>query len=155
MSQNLISLTITEEQQAAALVGLAQIEAALPNLLSLDPDERRRMTYMGDKSEVFTRQTIRVLQQNPQIVPPSLNLAEAQADLQALDRLRPVLERLQRLIAQVEDTTHALGSDAMSTALEGYGQIKLSGAAHGLEELRKEIGGRWARGPRKPVPVAG
>ncbi|MEO6518774.1 MAG: hypothetical protein ABIO17_07260 [Pseudoxanthomonas sp.] len=155
MSQNLISLTITEEQQAAALVGLAQIEAALPNLLSLDPDERRRMTYMGDKSEVFTRQTIRVLQQNPQIVPPSLNLTEAQADLQALDRLRPVLERLQRLIAQVEDTTNALGSDAMSTALEGYGQIKLSGASHGLEELRKEIGGRWARGPRKPVPVAG
>lgn len=154
MSQNLITLTITEEQQAAALAGLAQIEAALPGLLSLDPDERKRLTYMGDKSEVFTRQTIRVLEQNPQIVPPSLNLAEAQADLQALDRLRPVLEGLSRLHSQVEDTTNALGSDAMATALEGYGQIKLSGPAHGLDELRKEIGGRWARGPRKPAQAA-
>ena len=150
MAQNLISLNITEEQQTAALAGLAQIEAALPGLLSLDAVERKRMTYMGDKSEVFTRQTLRVLEQNPQIVPPSLDLPEAQADLQALDRLRPVLERLQRLHARVEDTANALGSDAMATALEGYGQIKLSGTAHGLDELRKEIGGRWARGPRKP-----
>ncbi len=154
MSQNLISLSVTEEQQAAALAGLAQLEAALPGLLSLDVDERRRLTYMGDKSEVFTRQTLRVLEQNPQIVPPSLGLAEAQADLLALDRLRPVLERVQRLVARLEDTSNALGSDAMATALEGYGQIKLSGAAHGLEELRKEIGGRWARGPRKPTVAA-
>ncbi len=154
MSQNLISLTVSEEQQSAALAGLAQIEAALPGLLSLDADERRRLTYMGDKSEVFTRQTLRVLEQNPQIVPPSLGLAEAQADLLALDRLRPVLERVQRLVAQLEDTSNALGSDAMATALEGYGQIKLSGPAHGLEELRREIGGRWARGPRKQAQVA-
>ncbi len=154
MSQNLISLNITEEQQAAALAGLAQIEAALPGLLSLDADERKRLTYMGDKSEVFTRQTLRVLEQNPQIVPPSLNLTEAQADLQALDRLRPVLERLQRLHARIEDTANALGSDAMATALEGYGQIKLSGRANGLDELRKEIGGRFARSPRKSTVVA-
>jgi hypothetical protein len=154
VSQNLISLTVTEEQQTAALAALAQLEAALPGLLSLDADERKRLIYMGDKSEVFTRQTVRVLTQNPQIVPPSLNLAEAQADLQALDRLRPVLERLQRLHAQVEDTANALGSDAMAVALEGYGQIKLSGSAHGLDELRKEIGGRWAKTRRRPVEAA-
>ena len=41
-----------------------------------------------------------------------------------------------------------------ATALEGYGQIKLSSAAQGLEDLRKEIGGRWARGPRKQAQVA-
>ena len=52
---------------------------------------------MGQKSEVFCRQAISVLAQNPQIVPPSLHVADAQADLLALDRLRPVLERLQKL----------------------------------------------------------
>jgi len=155
VNQNPISINITEEQQTAALAGLAQIETALPGLLSLDTEARKRMTYMGDKSEVFTRQTIRVLEQNPQIVPPSLALAEAQADLLALDRLRPVLERLQRLMVQAQDTANALGSDAMATALEGYGQIKLSGTAHGLDELRKEIGGRFARPARKPgTPAA-
>ncbi len=153
MSQNLISLIVTEEQQAAALAALTQLEAALPALLSLEPGDRRKLTYMGAKSEVFCRQTVRVLADNPRIVPPSLDLAGAQADFVALDRLRPVLERLQRLHLQVEDTTSALGSDIMGVALEGYGQLKLSGAAHGLEDLRKEIGERFAKSRRRPVEV--
>ncbi len=154
MSLNLISLDITAEQQAAALAALTQLEAALPGLLSLEPDERRKLLYMGDKSEVFCRQTLRVLGDNPQIVPPSLDLAGAQADLQTLDRLRPVLERLTRVHAQLEDTTSALGSDIMDVALDGYGQLKLSGGAHGLEALRKEIGGRWAKTRRRPAEAA-
>ena len=154
MSQNLVSLDITDAQVAAALDALTALEGALTGLISLDNEERRSLTKMGQKSEFFCRQALSVLAQNPQIVPPSLNLTEAQADLQALDRLRPVLERLSSLHSQVEDTANALGSDAMATALEGYGQIKLSGSNHGLDELRKEIGGRWARGPRKPVPAA-
>lgn len=154
MSLNLISLDITAEQQTAALAALTQLEAALPGLLSLEADERRKLLWMGDKSEVFCRQTIRVLGDNPQIVPPSLDLAGAQSDLQTLDRLRPVLERLSRLHSQVDDTTSALGNDIMDVSLDGYGQLKLSGAAHGLEELRKEIGGRFARPSRKPAAPA-
>ncbi len=155
MSLNLISLDITAEQQAAALAALAQLEAALPGLVSLEPDERRKLLWMGDKSEVFCRTTIRVLGDHPQIVPPSLDVAGAQADLVTLDRLRPVFERLARLHSQLDDTTSALGNDVMDVALDGYGQIKLVGDAYGLKELRKEIGGRWARGPRKPeVPAS-
>lgn len=155
MSLNLISLDITAEQQAAALAALTQLEAALPGLISLEPDERRKLLWMGDKSEVFCRQTVRVLGDNPDIVPASLDVAGAQADLVALDRLRPVFERLGRLHSRLDDTTSALGNDIMDVALDGYGQIKLVGDAHGLKELRKEIGGRWARGPRaKPEAVA-
>jgi len=149
MSLNLISLDITPEQQAAALAGLAQVEAALPGLLSLEPDERRKLLWMGDKSEVFCRTTIRVLGDNPDIVPPMLDVAGAQADFVTLDRLRPVLERLGRLYSQLDDTTAALGNDIMDVSLDGYGQIKLVGDAYGLKELRKEIGGRFARPSRK------
>lgn len=49
---------------------------------------------MGPKSEAFCRQTLTVLAQNPQVIPPSIDLAEAQADLAALERLRPRLARL-------------------------------------------------------------
>ena len=155
MSLNLISLDITAEQQAAALAALVQLEAALPGLLSLEPDERRKLLWMGDKSEVFCRQTIRVLGDNLQIVPPSLDLTGAQSDLQTLDRLRPVLERLSRLHSTVDDTVSALGSDIMDVALDGYGQLKLSGAAHGLDDLRKEIGGRWAKTRRRAAEGSG
>ncbi len=50
--------------------------------------------------------------------------------------------------------TLTVSEQRQSAALEGYGQIKLSGAAQGLEDLRREIGGRWARGPRKQAQVA-
>ena len=48
------------------------------------------------------------------------------ADLAAIDQLRPVVERLRRLVSQLDDTLLALGSDVMVTTLEGYGQLKLS-----------------------------
>lgn len=154
MSQNLVSLNLTDEQIAAALAGLQQVEAALPGLIALESGERRGMMLLGPRSEPFARQTLRVLAQNPGIVPPSLNLAEAQADLAVLDRLTPVLELLQKLAARVEDTVAALGSDVMDVALEGYGQIKLSGGAHGLEDLRKELSGRFAKSRRKVAEPA-
>ena len=153
MSQNLISLTLSDEQQSAAAAALTALETAFAALISLDGDERRSLLRMGPKSEVFCRQTLSVLAQNPQIVPPSLNLVEAHADLLALDRLRPLLDRLQRLAERGQDTEAALGSDVMDLALEGYGLLKVSGRNQGLEGLRKELSSRFAKLRRAPVPA--
>src|SRR3546814_19551813 len=78
-----------------------------------------------------------------------MDLAGAVADLAALDRLRPIHEQLRQLLSRMDDTITALGSDAMDFSLQGYGQLKLSGAAQGLEELRHEIGDRFSRRERK------
>ena len=153
MSQNIVSLVLTDEQINAAMDALTALEGALAGLISLDAEERRRLTKMGQKSEVFCRQAISVLAQNPQIVPRSLQLADAQADLLALDRLRPVLDRLQKLAERGSDTEIALGSDVMDVALEGYGLLKVSGKNQGLDSLRKELSSRWARG-RRPIEAA-
>lgn len=101
VSQNLISLEVSHEQLETVRTALDQIEAGLPGLISLDPADRRGLMIMGPRSEPFARQTLRVLEQNPKIVPPSLDLAAAQADLAALDRLQPLLERLQRLTSRM------------------------------------------------------
>lgn len=154
MSQNLVEMTLTDAQIAAVVAGLQQIEEALPALLSMESGDRRALMLMGPRSEPFARQVLRVLEQNPNIVPPSLSVAAAQADLLAFDQLKPLLERLQRLVSRVDDTVAALGSDVMDVALEGYGQIKLSGAAQGLDELRREIGGRFARTRRRAVEAS-
>ena len=108
---------------------------------------------MGDKSEAFVRQTLTVLEQNPDIVPPALGLPEAQADLVAMDRLRPVLSRLNRLTERVADSEMALGSDLMNTALEGYGLLKVSGRTRGLEGAAEARGARFARRGSRPVAV--
>jgi hypothetical protein len=148
--QDLVSFVLTPEQIAAAFDGVALIETSLPDRMSLPREDRAGMVFMGPRSEPFCRQTVRVLDQNRHIVPPSLDVDGAKADLAAIDQLRPVVERLRRLVSQLDDTLLALGSDVMVTTLEGYGQLKLSGAAHGLDDLRKEVGARWARGRRKP-----
>ena len=154
MSQNLVSLELSNEQLAQAEQAVTALEQALAGLVSLSIGERRRLPKMGQKSEVFCRQTLKVLAQNPQIVPSSLDLAGAQADLLALDQLGPLLDRLQRLAERGRDTEMALGSDVMEVALEGYALLKVSGKQQGLDGLRRELGTRWSRARGdEPEPV--
>jgi hypothetical protein len=37
----------------------------------------------------------------------------------------------------------------MTTALQGYALLRVSGKNQGLEGLRKELGARFAKGPRQ------
>ena len=148
MAQNLVSLQMSPEQLSAMDGALNALEQALAGLVALTPDDRRRLTKMGEKSEVFCRQTLRALANNPQIVPPSLDIAEAIRDFDAIDLLRPRMQRLSRLAERATDTETALGADLMVAALEGYALLKVSGKAMGLDGLRKELGSRWVRGKR-------
>ena len=145
MSQNNVSLELSNEQLSQAAQAITTLEQAFAGLVSLAPADRRRLVKMGQKSEVFCRQTLRVLAQNPQVVPPGLDLAEAQADLLALDQLAPLLDRLQRLAERGRDTEMALGADVMDVALEGYALLGVSGKQQGLDGLRKQLSSRWAR----------
>ena len=151
MSQNLISLTFTDAQLSAVDAALTTLEDAFSGLVALDGDERRSLNRMGAKSEHFCRQTLHILSQNPQIVPPSIGVRDAQADLAALDRLRPLAQRMRRLMERADDSVVALGSDVMSLALEGYALLKVAGKNQGLEGLRKELGSRFSK--TRPLEV--
>ena len=153
MSQNLISLTLSDADLLVIDEALSILETRFRGLLSLQPDERRALAKMGDKSEAFCRQTLTVLVQNPQVVPPSLNVSAATDDLRAIDTLRPRLARLKRLTERAEDSEMALGSDVMMAALEGYALLKVSGRNQGLEGLRQQLSSRFGGGPRKPAPT--
>lgn len=148
MTQNLTSIVLTESQVQSVDTALTEMENQLVDLISLDPSRSRRMKRMGDKSEQFTRLAIGGLIQNPQVVPPSIDVAGAQADLASLDRLRPLVRRLKRLTERAVDTEAALGSDLMAIALQGYQLLKVAGKGQGLESLRKELGERFAKTPR-------
>jgi hypothetical protein len=149
MSQNLVSLTLSDTQLSTIDQCLGDMEAQLLDLIAMNTAQRRSLARMGDKSETFCRQTLNVLAQNPQVVPPSLKLAEALADLAALDRLRPRLQRLLRLTERASDTEIALGSDVMNAALQGYALLRVAGKNQGLEGLRKELGSRFIKAPRQ------
>src|SRR5690606_23258760 len=152
VSQNMINLTLTDAQVQAVDQAVTDLEAQLVDLIAMSTEQRRKLTRMGDKSEAFCRQALSVLAQNPQVVPPSLNLAGAQSDLTTLDQLRPRLQRLQRLAERAADTETALGSDIMRCALDGYALLKVSGRNQGLEGLLKELGVRFAKSGKAIMP---
>lgn len=140
--KNLVSLSFSTEDLAALDAALLVVEEKLAGLVSLTPPEVRGLAKMGEKSEVFCRSVLQVLEQNPQVVTQALGLAEANTDLAAVDALRPRLRRLKLLTTRGEDTLLALGADVMSAALEGYALLKVSGRSSGLEDQRRELGSR-------------
>ena len=158
VSQNLVSLVLSNDQLTAIEGALVTLEQNLTGLIALTTEQRRTLAKMGDKSEVFCRQTLKLLAQNPQVVPPSLDVAEAQADLAAFDQLGIFQMRLQRLSERAQDTSTALGSDLMQFALEGYGLLKVSGKNQGLEDLRRSLSTRFSRHTQRavsdPAPAA-
>lgn len=145
MSQNLISMTLNDAQLQAVDEALTALEALFNQLVDLSADERRALNKMGDKSEAFCRQALTVMAQNPQMLPASVDLAEAQRDLHALDVLRSRGARLRQLLGRLDDTEMALGSDVMSASLEGYALLKVLGKGSGLDELRKGMSARFNR----------
>ena len=152
MAHNRISIDVTDDELNVALAALGQLEGALQALVALEPRERQRLVKMGQKSEVFCREALIVLEQNPQIVPSSLDVAGARDDLRALERLRPVFDRLQRLTERGKDTELVLGSDVMEVAMEGYRLVKVSGRRQGLDGHRRQLAERWAKARRAAEP---
>jgi hypothetical protein len=156
MNRNLVSITFAEQRVSNILAAISTLETELADLVSIPAEQRRELFKMGDKSEVFCRETLGVLADNPKLVPESLGLSEAQADLAALDTLRPMLRRLQQLTERAESTELALGVDIFGAALEGYGLLKVSGKHHGLEGKRRDLSARFVRAAKATAaePVA-
>ncbi len=153
MQQNLISLSLSDAELGEIDGALDTLERVLSGMKALDARTRQSATKMGGKSEAFVRQTLNVLSQNRQLIPPALDLEEALRDLGTIDATRPRFARLQKLAEKSVDTTLALGSDSMTAAQAGHTLLKQFGKSEGLDGLREGIGARFARGPKKKVPT--
>lgn len=149
MSQNLISLDLTAEDVAALDTALASIEKLFANFIELTPEQRQKLPKMGDRSEAFCRQTLMVLDQNKQLIPPTFDLAESQGDMLAFDTLRPRIQRLRALLSKSEDTQLALGSDLMRASYDGYALAKVFGQGAALDTLKDAMSVRFSRRPGK------
>lgn len=150
MAQNFANVHFDEAQWAAVDEAMAVLERAWgPMLVVLGPDVRRRIVKMGDGSEAFVRASHRAGRENPALIPPRIDLDKMSRDLATHDALASRHVRLAALLEKVSDTDIALGSDAMSAALQCYGQLKLAGRASGLDPLRRDLGRRFGKTARR------
>ncbi len=157
MTQDLLNLDLTDADWTAVDAALDTLETKLgANLLDLTPAQRKQLTKMGDKSEAFCRQALVVGRQNAAKLPTdtAADLTAEEGDLSSLDKLRPRLTRIISLSEKAGDSEVALGSDIMVFSLTLYGILKALGAGAGLDNLKAQIGVRFARGPKAAKPAA-
>ena len=154
MSQNLVSLDLGAADVLAIDAALDTLEKLVAGFVELTPEQRHKLTKMGDRSEAFCRQTLMVLAQNKQMIPPGFDLDEAQSDLLTFDTLRPRIQRLRGLLSKGEDTEMALGSDVMRASYDGYALAKLFGQGAALDTLKDAMSVRYTRRPNKNDPAA-
>ncbi len=149
MTQNLISLDLSDDLPKFD-AALDAIEGILDVFVSLTPEQMRRLTKIGDKSETFCRETLATLELNKQALPPGFDLDEMKADLTAFDTLRPRLIRLQALTAKCSDTRVALGSDILAASYDGYDLLKMFGKADNVAPLQETMRANVRR--KSPAP---
>ena len=132
VNSNKIDVTLTTEQVAAIMDALDTLDAVLPFIVSLTPEERQKLFRMGTRSEGFVREALTAVQQHPEHLPSSLGAVEMERDLALRDALQPVLSRLGAIHTRVQDTWHLAGADAMQKATAVYRVLKNT-QGHGLD----------------------
>ena len=149
MPQNLISLDIGADAIAAVDQAIATLEHFTKPFLTLTASEKKDLFKMGDKSVTFCQQTAMVLEQNQQALPANFDYAEMKSDIAAYTLLEPRILRIKEVLAKMEDTQTALGSDVMVATSDGYALMKMFGKAAGLGELQQAMKIRRPGRPRK------
>lgn len=100
MPENRIDLTISQDQVNTILASLKTIEDTLPGLIELTPEQRQGMARYSDKDLGFGIKTLRLAEQYPEILPPSLNLDEMRRDVDTLQKLDTILQPLTPVAAR-------------------------------------------------------
>ncbi len=119
-----ISASLTQADQTTILGALAQINALLTFIVNLTQEERQVMLKMGDKSEAFVNNSLTYAQQNPNLIPPYLNITEMQSDMALIGMLSPIFNTVKQLSEKLDDTVMALGSESFYAALTFYNTVK-------------------------------
>lgn len=145
MNENLVSGTLSSEDVAAVKAALETVRQKLPFLIGLDPEARRSLPRMGDKSRTFVVKCLELANQNPGMLPRAFDLDEFRRDVALDEALLPVAEAIRQLAEVVEDTQTGVRSDAYLAALTVYQSAKLAGKGTGLDGALDDLGRRFVR----------
>jgi hypothetical protein len=124
--QNLISAEVDNAVVTAAIQTINDTKAEFPYLLNLSAEERKSFRKMGPKSVDYVNENLLGANQFPGSLPADFPVEEFTNDVNAINKLYPLLIASQALTEALNDTLLALSSDAMKSADEVYGFLKLA-----------------------------
>jgi hypothetical protein len=155
-----ISHVVPEGDQPRIQSAIKDLEALFkPHLIDLNPEQRRALPKMGDRTIAFVSRAYQFACQHPEFKPPFVDLEEFAIDLAAVDSLAKLLAPLSQLVDMVDDTMMLSGSEALAAALAYFQAVKtaarqgLPGARQIADELGVQFAGRNGKEPVTPAPV--
>lgn len=154
---NRVSIEITEAMVADVKEKLNAVRTALAGVLvtNLTPDERVTMLKMGDKTLAFVNRALEFAALNPALVPPYLNLEEAQRDYKLAASISRLLKELATLQRGLEDTGMVAGSEAYDAALIFYASVRGASRSNipGAQAVHDELKRQFPRRSTKDLPA--
>ncbi len=150
-----IDAAITDTQRTAVFTAITQIETNLDFLINLTAQERQALPKMGSATQSFVSKALEIAANNPQFVPPYVNVPAMQKDYDLALRLQGIEMQLASLHEKVSDTNLAAGSEAYVTGLTVYNSIKAAAKVNvpGAKALAAELAERFVQASDTPAVI--
>jgi len=123
-TQNLVSATLAPETKADVLNKLVSIKTSLGFLVSLRTDQVHSLFKIGNGYAPFVEKAYHVVNDHPEIMPSVFDVTEFKRDYLLSKDLITIVDQINQLSESLKDTLTAVGSDAISGALEVYAAVK-------------------------------
>lgn len=150
-----LSVVLTAEQKADILKKVQELKSLMPFLVSLSAKERQAFRKLGGKRKGYVDDIRKITKANPKAIPPSIDLVEFDKDANFYSDISEVMENLLPIFEGVQDTTLAVGAEAVRTASLCHGSLKIAGKGDNLQ-LRQSLDNLKvyfaAQGKRKKEP---
>jgi hypothetical protein len=147
--ENIHSQAIPADVVSQVHTKLNEIKTLLkPFAITLTPLERRNILKMGEKSLAFVEKAHEFAVENPEFVPPFLNMQEFKVDYDDAHGLWTVLNDALQVYEMIDDTIMVAGSESYAAALVFYNSVKVAaekdvpGAKAVYSELKKRFPGQ-------------
>src|SRR5438067_3764429 len=141
---NLVSATLSTEDQQAILSAVNGIVQKLPFLIDLTTNDRIGMAKLGDKTEAFVRKAVEIAVQHQTLFSTGF-LEEMKKDADLLDVISPIRLAIDTLQKKIDDTAMQVGAEAFAAARTVYAVTKAPYANAEMRAASDDLGKRYGR----------
>ncbi len=146
MAYSNISEILNPQDVIDVKAAIKTIETKLPFLVVLTSDEKGGLFKLGSKSVDFVDGALNASKNFPDIFPKNFNASEFEKDALLFKALADIAQPLASLSQKLDDTFTAVGSEAMSEALQVYSYVQTAApVTPGLQPIADQLSERFKR----------
>jgi hypothetical protein len=152
MKDNRHVQSIPQDVLTQAQTKINEVKTLLaPYIVALTPSERHELPKMGEKTISFVEKAFDFAQQNPNLVPPYLDMTAFGTDFEDAHGLWTLVNSIRQLEENASDTEMTAGSEAYQAALVFYKSVKMAAAQDipGAKAVYEELKTRFPGVKRK------